>query len=132
MTDAEGVSLLQVCDQTAGAPTQPNVIENIIFKSSWTGNNPSIPSGPYNGTIKGIHIQSPGPSTANPSIIRNCQFLNIWPAASGQGGIGIEFGTRIQGNKFWSIDSNIFDNTRQGVFLNANSYITINGNTMTR
>lgn len=133
LSDGEGVALLQVCGQTnPPAPTLPNVIENIIFKSSWTGNSPSLPSGPYNGTNKGIFITASGPSAANPSIIRNCQFLNIWPAASGVGGIGIEFSTATKADKFWLIDSNIFDNTRQGVFLNANSYITIKQNTLTR
>jgi hypothetical protein len=75
--------------------------------------------------------RSPGPSPRNPSIIRNCQFLNFWRHTGGTG-IGIEMGTLTPLSNNWLVQGNTFDSTRQGVFVNANSNIRILDNSFTR
>lgn len=57
-----------------------------------------------------------GPSTAVPARIQNCEFKNLW--RSGVSGVGIEI-TTIGTNANWLIQNNVFDGTRQGVYLNS-------------
>lgn len=126
---SEGLALLQVCRQASGVtPTQPIVIENIIFKSSYTDS--SLPTAPYGGAEKGIYIEANGPSAATPNTIKNCAFLNMWK--SGNTGFGVEFSTKSKGDKLYLIKDNRFEGTRQCIFLNPNSYITVTGNAMTK
>jgi hypothetical protein len=74
---------------------------------------------------------SPGPSASNPSIIRNCEFLNLW-RLTGPTGVGIEIANSNPANSNWLIQENTFNSTRQGVFVNQNSRITITQNSFTR
>jgi hypothetical protein len=79
--------------------------------------------------------RSPGPCPSNPSIVRNCQFLNIWKTSNRNSGIAIEFSTLAVGgvgSNNWRIERDTFDTSYQGVFINANDDITITGNSFTR
>jgi hypothetical protein len=126
----EGLALLQVCRRVAAViPSQPITIKNIIFKSTYTDS--SLTEAPYGGAEKGIYIEENGISVANPNIVENCQFLNMWKGP-GATGFGIEFSTTNSGDKNWLIKDNVFDGTRQGIYLNPNSFVTITRNTMTR
>jgi hypothetical protein len=102
------------------------VIENIVFKNS--ASNPT--STPYNGAQKGIALICPGPSPDNPSIIRNCEFINLW--RNGATGIGIEFIDKAPRPNNWRVEGCKFDGAKTGIFVNANSQITIIDNTSTR
>jgi len=124
LTQGEGVPMLQVCEM-AGSSTQRTAIENIIFRNTRANpfDNPTVPG------QKGMLIAVSG-TAANPSIVKNCRFENIWQYSGGQG-VGIEMQT---GNtaSYWTIQGNTFDGTRQGVFINDNDFVQIIGNTFTR
>lgn len=133
--NGEGTPLLTVCKSVNPAPpppagTQPTIIEGITFKNSYTS-TPRPFSSPYNGAEKGIGVLMSGPSADNPSIIRNCEFINLWK--NGPTGIGVELvdasGTRPNN---WRIEGCRFDGSKTGVYVNGNSNIAIVNSTFTK
>lgn len=124
-----GTPLLALCLGNGGQlPNSfaPTVIENIVFKN--TASNPT--SSPYKGAQKGIGLIWPGPSPDNPSIIMNCEFIDMW--RNGATGIGIEFVNKAPRPSNWRVEGCKFDGCKSGVYINANSQITIKDNTFTR
>lgn len=130
--NGEGTPLLTVCKSVNPAPdpppgATPTVIEGITFRNS----NPTPFSSPYSGAEKGIGVIMAGPSAANPSIIRNCEFINLWK--NGPTGMGVEFvdasGARPNN---WRVENCRFDGSKSGVYVNGNSNIAIVNNVFTR
>lgn len=112
---------------TAGADPNPIVISGIAFVNAAQRTTP-LTCGVNNiacpGPSMGIRVTGSGPSSATPSVIRDCLFRGFW--RSGPTGIGILFGT----SNNWRVEGNSFVGNKQPLYLSAHRGLAIVNNNM--